>query len=163
MNLRLGKSDGRELEERIYKKIDLQRRAGETYMAVRRAVDVFAEWLEEQIAPHVGAVDQLAQDYPNFTRTAETGLSYGFDTTMEEIKQAVDELARLRLMGSRLNQLRKNVTATQSATWSNMMYPLVAILNDAGYEDSPGRIVSEKQREAHMNAYGGAGNFPEAD
>lgn len=163
MNLRLGKSDGRELEERIFKKINLLHRTGDTYMAVKRAVDVFAEWLQEKAAPHVGSVSQLAQDYPNLTRTAQTGLSFGFDATREEIGRVVEELARLRLMGGRINQLRKNVTATQSATWSNAMYPLVAILNDAGYEDSPERYVSDAQREAHMHAYGGAGNFPEPE
>lgn len=34
----------------------------------------------------------------------------------------------------RINRMRSNVVMTQRASWSNMLYPLVAILDAAGYE-----------------------------
>lgn len=56
-----------------------------------------------------------------------------------------------------INTLRSNVIATQSAGWSNLMYPLVAILNAAGIEqfDPP-----EDQLRQHLACYGGAGGYP---
>lgn len=56
-----------------------------------------------------------------------------------------------------LNALRCNVIGTQSAGWSNLMYPFVAILNAAGFEYSP---PTEEQIKEHLNAYGGAGGYP---
>ena len=57
-----------------------------------------------------------------------------------------------------LNELRSNVVFTQSATWSNVMYPLVAILNAAGFElnENP----SDDQVANHLFGYGGGGGFP---
>jgi hypothetical protein len=56
-----------------------------------------------------------------------------------------------------LNQLRSNIIATQSASWSNTVYPLVAILNAAGFE----LVDSTKEQQAeHLKAYGGAGGYP---
>ena len=56
-----------------------------------------------------------------------------------------------------LNELRSNVVATQNASWSNMMYPLVAILNDAGFEQFD---PTDEQQRSHVNCYGGAGGYP---
>jgi len=58
-----------------------------------------------------------------------------------------------------LNELRSNVVGTQNAGWSNTMYPLVAILNAAGYEYVP---PTDEQKEQHFNCYGGAGGYPGA-
>lgn len=57
-----------------------------------------------------------------------------------------------------LNELRSNVICTQRATWSNMMYPLVAILEAAGFElnENP----TDDQVANHLFDYGGAGGFP---
>lgn len=56
-----------------------------------------------------------------------------------------------------INALRANVIGTQSASWSNTLYPLVAILNSAGFEYVP---PTEQQMREHMDCYGGAGGFP---
>lgn len=56
-----------------------------------------------------------------------------------------------------LNALRSNVVATQNASWSNLMYPLVAILNDAGMELFK---PTEEQLRLHRACYGGAGGYP---
>lgn len=56
-----------------------------------------------------------------------------------------------------LNALRSNVVATQSATWSNMMYPVVAILDAAGLEQYES---SQEQMAEHFDCYGGAGGYP---
>jgi len=56
-----------------------------------------------------------------------------------------------------LNELRSNVITTQNAGWSNLVYPLVAILDAAGYK----RFVSSPdQLKQHHSTYGGAGGFP---
>jgi len=56
-----------------------------------------------------------------------------------------------------LNVLRSNIVATQSASWSNTTYPLVAILEAAGFE----RIEStDEQKREHFHCYGGAGGYP---
>lgn len=57
-----------------------------------------------------------------------------------------------------INQLRSNVVATQSAGWSNLMYPLVAILDAAGFEVD--REPTDEQVADHFSTYGGAGGFP---
>jgi hypothetical protein len=67
------------------------------------------------------------------------------------------ELARLRLAMAKLNRLRSNIVATQSASWSNAMYPMVAILNEAGYEVEG---ATEGQEQEHLHCYGGAGGMP---
>lgn len=67
---------------------------------------------------------------------------------VEELKAALNEI----------NELRSNIIATQSATWSNVSYPLVAILNRAGFELIKERTEDEK--DAHLAAYGGAGGSP---
>lgn len=56
-----------------------------------------------------------------------------------------------------LNALRSNVIGTQSASWSNAMYPFVAILNEAGFEQFD---PTEAQLREHMDCYGGAGGYP---
>lgn len=56
-----------------------------------------------------------------------------------------------------LNALRSNIIGTQAAGWSNTVYPLVAILNAAGYEFT--QPTDEQMRE-HLSCYGGAGGFP---
>lgn len=57
-----------------------------------------------------------------------------------------------------LNQLRSNMVATQQASWSNMCYPIVAILNAAGFELI--EEVTEQQAAEHLNCYGGGGGYP---
>lgn len=56
-----------------------------------------------------------------------------------------------------LNDLRSNIIATQNAGWSNAVYPLVAILNAAGYEQ---REPTSEEKRQHLDTYGGAGGFP---
>lgn len=56
-----------------------------------------------------------------------------------------------------INQLRSNVIGTQRASWSNQVYPLVAILDAAGYEVHG--ITPEAATE-HQAAYHGAGHWP---
>lgn len=56
-----------------------------------------------------------------------------------------------------LNELRSNIVATQTATWSNVAYPLVAILDAAGLERFE---PTAEQREQHLSCYGGAGGYP---
>lgn len=56
-----------------------------------------------------------------------------------------------------LNTLRSNIVGTQRGSWSNTMYPLVAILNAAGLEQFD---PSEEQLRQHMDCYGGAGGYP---
>jgi hypothetical protein len=57
----------------------------------------------------------------------------------------------------RINRLRSNVVATQSASWSNMLYPLVAILDAAGLSVEG---ATDAQRTEHLACYGGAGHMP---
>lgn len=59
---------------------------------------------------------------------------------------------------NKINELRSNVIATQSAGWSNFVYPLVAILNEAGFELIKDR--TPEQIKEHLNTYGGAGGYP---
>lgn len=178
MKLSLGKSDGYELEERIRAKIRtlvIQGNQTEREMIIKRAVDVFAQWLSEQEGPPVNddLINKARQCY-ELARLAGLHVDDAGNEPDRATFRAVADCAtlvpelcgrleRYELALLRLNQLRKNVTATQSATWSNAMYPMVAILNDAGFEDSPNRQVSNAQREAHMSAYGGAGKFPESE
>lgn len=68
-----------------------------------------------------------------------------------------EELERLRTAMTKLNRLRSNVTCTQNAGWSNQMYPFVAILNEAGYEQEG---ATEAQMQEHLACYGGAGRTP---
>lgn len=67
------------------------------------------------------------------------------------------ELDRLRVAVAKLNRLRSNVIATQNASWSNSLYPLVAILDEAGCEVQG---ATDEQREEHLHCYGGAGRTP---
>jgi len=56
-----------------------------------------------------------------------------------------------------LNSLRSNIVATQSASWSNAAYPLVAILDAAGFEYVE---PSQEEMAEHFSCYGGAGGYP---
>lgn len=56
-----------------------------------------------------------------------------------------------------LNALRSNIVGTQRASWSNVAYPLVAILNAAGLEQFD---PTEEQLRQHLDCYGGAGGYP---
>lgn len=69
-------------------------------------------------------------------------------TERDRYKEALDEL----------NKLRSNIVATQSASWSNSMYPLVAILNRSGFELIEN--VEPEEMADHMMGYGGAGGSP---
>jgi len=57
-----------------------------------------------------------------------------------------------------LNELRSNLIFSQSVSWSNTIYPLVAILNAAGMEYDENR--TEEQFAQHVSCYGGAGGYP---
>ena len=61
---------------------------------------------------------------------------------------------------SAINELRCNVIALQNAGWSNTIYPLVAILNAAGFSYTPPNAAAKQQ---HLDCYGGAGGYPGAD
>lgn len=67
-------------------------------------------------------------------------------------------VAELEEALNELNKLRSNVIATQSAGWSNQIYPMVAILNRAGFEVD--RDVPTEDKAMHLVAYGGAGGTP---
>lgn len=70
---------------------------------------------------------------------------------MSTIKLSAEEALKA------INELRSNVISTQTAGWSTLVYPLVAILDAAGYE----RFESnEEQIQQHLETYGGAGGFP---
>jgi hypothetical protein len=56
-----------------------------------------------------------------------------------------------------LNTLRSEVIATQYAGWSNTIYPFVAILNAAGYEQFD---PTKKQIDEYLDCHGGAGGYP---
>lgn len=56
-----------------------------------------------------------------------------------------------------INQLRSNAVETQRASWSNMMYPIVAILDAAGYKLE--EVTNDQIRE-YIGCYGGAGGYP---
>lgn len=56
-----------------------------------------------------------------------------------------------------LNELRSNIVATQQASWSNTVYPLVAILNAARLQPVEPTV---RQQAEHFDCYGGAGGFP---
>ena len=56
-----------------------------------------------------------------------------------------------------INELRSNVISTQNAGWSNLIYLLFAILNDAGLELFES---TEEQKRQHLDCYGGAGGYP---
>jgi hypothetical protein len=56
-----------------------------------------------------------------------------------------------------LNTLRSNMIATRNASWSNFIYPFVAILDAAGCELFE---PTEDQIANHLFCYGGAGGFP---
>lgn len=75
-----------------------------------------------------------------------------------DIPALVAEVERLREALDLINRVRSNVIATQNAGWSNTIYPLVAILNGAGFELN--RDVSDDDKREHLNTYGGAGGVP---
>lgn len=56
-----------------------------------------------------------------------------------------------------INTLRSEVIATQNAGWSTTIYPLVAILNDAGYEQFD---PTAEQIDEYLGCHGGAGGYP---
>lgn len=92
----------------------------------------------------------------------ETGARAAAVNEVAEAEQARVDLGEATLTEHEalvaLNRLRSNVIATQSASWSNLAYPLVAILNAAGFdliED-----VSVEQQAEHLATYGGAGGYP---
>lgn len=56
-----------------------------------------------------------------------------------------------------INTLRSEVIATQNAGWSSTIYPLVAILNAAGYEQFD---PTKQQIDEYLDCHGGAGGYP---
>ena len=69
----------------------------------------------------------------------------------------MSELTPLQALAA-LNELRSNIVATQAVTWSNAIYPLVAILDAAGLKVSEQQ--TDEQLAQHFHCYGGAGGFP---
>lgn len=70
---------------------------------------------------------------------------------------AEQELFNLRAAMEAINTLRSEVIATQSAGWSETIYPLVAILDAAGYKQFD---PTEQQLNEYKDCHGGAGGYP---
>jgi hypothetical protein len=86
---------------------------------------------------------------------------YVCDRPCEQVEMVeASEVERLQTVVDEINQLRSNVIATQNASWSNMMYPLVAILDGADIDLITD--VSDEQKRQHLLCYGGAGGTPGA-
>lgn len=106
--------------------------------------------------------EAVSREYERLTGVKADFIFSGWGAELEERERAVVEnrepvgLSRESALAA-LNALRSNIVATQSASWSNTMYPLVAILNAAGIEmfDS-----TDQQMREHMDCYGGAGGYP---
>lgn len=79
--------------------------------------------------------------------------------TVDDPTSIYHEHEHLRAAMTELNRLRSNVIATQSASWSNAVYPMVAILDRAGFELI--RDVTPEDMADHMLCYGGAGGSPD--
>lgn len=77
------------------------------------------------------------------------------DSRLWDVGERLDELQAS--MGA-INELRSNMVATQQAGWSNFCYPLVAILDAAGFDLN--YDVTERQAAEHISCYGGAGGYP---
>jgi hypothetical protein len=60
---------------------------------------------------------------------------------------AAPELARLRAVLTKIDAIRNMIVATQNVNWSRDIYPLVAALNDAGFE---GKSYDEAREWAQM-------------
>jgi hypothetical protein len=95
-----------------------------------------------------------------------SGYAFDGDTLFEAAKVAAQVVeANPRAAGGlsehealvALNRLRSNIVGTQNASWSNVAYPLVAILDAAGFELEP---ADERQMAEHLDCYGGAGGYP---
>lgn len=48
--------------------------------------------------------------------------------------EAADEIERLREFGEKVNAIRNSIIGTQTIDWSEHIYPLVAALNEAGFD-----------------------------
>lgn len=74
----------------------------------------------------------------------------------QEIKLSEQRITITEAMDA-INTLRSEVITTQNAGWSTTIYPLVAILNAAGYEQFD---PTEKQITEYLDCHGGAGGYP---
>ena len=45
-----------------------------------------------------------------------------------------DEVERLRKFGEKVNIIRNSIVGLQTINWSEHIYPLVAVLNEAGFD-----------------------------
>lgn len=81
----------------------------------------------------------------------------GLALNSQHLETLIDYTETLESALQKVNRLRSNIIATQSAGWSNTIYPLVAILDAAGFEREE---VDEASKAEHVNAYGGAGGVP---
>ncbi len=74
----------------------------------------------------------------------------------EQVRRDAPSLSQDEALAA-INALRCNIIGAQDASWSNMVYPLVAILNAAGFiYEAP----TEADMDEHRACYGGAGGFP---
>lgn len=78
----------------------------------------------------------------------------------------MDESKKIKVSDSRItiaeamhaiNTLRSEIVATQNAGWSTTIYPLVAILNAAGYVQFD---PTAEQIDEYLDCHGGAGGYP---
>lgn len=60
--------------------------------------------------------------------------------------EAADEIERLNVALNKINDIRNDVIGSQRAGWSNMVYPLVAILEEAGFEGEGYDVARERIR-----------------
>lgn len=119
-------------------------------------VDRLSEESEEDVILNVEAVRTYAQQQ---LAHLEHGQFFDGDDRQPAavVKRLVNDVLALTDVLRTLNELRSNIIGTQSSTWSNTLYPFVAILNDAGLEQFD---PTEDQMRQHMDCYGGAGGYP---
>lgn len=61
-------------------------------------------------------------------------LAGGLRLERERLAEALVEAKRLRQFGEKVNAIRNSIVGSQSLNWSEHAYPLVAALNEAGFE-----------------------------
>lgn len=65
------------------------------------------------------------------------------------LDEVTEERDRYRAALEKINRIRNIVTGTQSATWSNSVYPMVAALNEAGLEADPKALEAAEKGLAY--------------
>jgi len=93
-------------------------------------------------------------------RTAQAELQLlrlNFDRLAESSEVLATEIERLRVALTKINDIRNNVIGAQSIGWSSTIYPLVAALEEAGfegdgYEQAKDRIVTWQTEIGRLRA-----------